>query len=325
MLSCTSRVLAAAFVLCLTIAAGRGAEPVPADSIASAEFFDREVKPLLATHCLKCHGGSGKAKGSLYLTSREGILKGGDSGSAVSLEAPRESLLLEAVNYSSFEMPPSGKLADDQIAVLTKWIDLGLPWGAEGELAERPTDDHGPPAVNETSKAFWSFQPVAVPTPPATHDAPWVRTPIDAFVLARLEQAGLQPAPPAEKTVLLRRAYYDLIGLPPSPEEVDAFLADDSPGAFERVIDALLASPHYGERWGRHWLDLVRYAETNSYERDGPKPFVWRYRRLRDSILQRRQAVRSVCHRATGRRRTGPRNARHDRRHRVLPLRYLAR
>ena len=254
------------------------ASPEPATIADPAAFFDSEVKPLLAEHCLKCHGAEGKPKGSLFLTSREGILKGGDSGSAVSLETPLESLLLEAVNYTGYEMPPSGKLADEQIAVLTKWVELGLPWGSEFELAEKPADEHGPPAVDEAAKAFWSFQPVTAPAVPKSNDNDWVRTPIDAFVLSKLKAAGLQPAPVASKAALLRRAYYDLIGLPPSPEEVEAFLADESPGAFERVVDPLLESPHYGERWGRHWLDLVRYAETNSYERDGAKPFVWRYR-----------------------------------------------
>ena len=284
MFHCRSQVLAIAAALIAPLAA-RGAEPVPADANDRAAFFEREVKPLLTAHCLKCHGGSGKAKAGLYLTSREGILKGGDSGPAVSLEAPRESLLLKAVNYSELEMPPSGKLADEQIAVLTKWIESGIPWGAERELAAQVTDARVAPVGDEKAKAFWSFQPVATPKLPATHDNGWVKTPIDAFVLAKLEQAGLQPAPAASKTALLRRAYYDLIGLPPSPEEVEAFVADDSPEAFERIIDKLLASPLYGERWGRHWLDLVRYAETNSYERDGAKPFVWRVPRLRDSIV----------------------------------------
>lgn len=277
MLSHTSRFLALAAALSW-VALARGAEPGPVDANESKAFFEEQVEPLLTAHCLKCHGGDGKAKGGLFLTSREGILKGGDSGPAVALDSPGESLLLEAVNYSGFEMPPSGKLADEQIAVLTKWIDQGLPWGEKEQLVEQQADQHGPPAVNETTKAFWSFQRVAPPAPPAVEDNDWAQNPIDAFVLARLQQAGLKPAPPADKTALLRRAYYDLIGLPPSPEEVEAFLADDSPGAFERVIDQLLASPHYGERWGRHWLDLVRYAETNSYERDGAKPFVWRYR-----------------------------------------------
>ncbi len=270
-------------------AAARAEEPVataspePAAVADPAAFFDSEVKPLLAAHCLKCHGADGKAKGSLFLTNREGILKGGDSGAAVSLEAPAESLLLEAVNYSGYEMPPSGKLADEQIAVFTKWVEFGLPWGSDAELGEKPTDDHGPPAVDDKAKAFWSFQPVTHPQPPSLRDNAWIRTPIDAFVLAKLNETGLKPAPPASKTALIRRAYYDLIGLPPSPEEVAAFLTDDSPGAFERVVDTLLESPHYGERWGRHWLDLVRYAETNSYERDGAKPFVWRYR---DYVIQ---------------------------------------
>lgn len=256
----------------------RGAEPEAADAAESQAFFENEVQPLLAAHCLKCHGGDGKAKGGLFLTSREGILQGGDSGPAVSLDAPAKSLLLEAINYSGYEMPPSGKLPSEQIAVLTRWVERGLPWGSRAQLAAQVADAHGPPAVDEAAKAFWSFQRVARPPSPTATDTAWVQTPIDAFVLAKLQAAGLQPAPRADKVALLRRAYYDLIGLPPSPEEVAAFLADDAPGAFERVVDSLLESPHYGERWGRHWLDLVRYAETNSYERDGAKPFVWRYR-----------------------------------------------
>lgn len=272
------RVNLSALLLLLSCSIAGGAEPGSVDAKDSAAFFDSEVKPILIAHCLKCHGGDGKAKGGLFLTNRESILKGGDSGAAVSLEKPHESLIMEAVNYSSMEMPPSGKLSSDKIAVLKKWIELGLPWGTGGELAARTTDHHGPPPVDDTSKAFWSFQPVGKPSPPKIADTEWVRSPIDAFILEKLRRAHLQPSPPASKTALLRRAYYDLIGLPPTPEEVRAFLADDSPGAYERVIDRLLASPHYGERWGRHWLDLVRYAETNSYERDGAKPFVWRYR-----------------------------------------------
>ena len=203
MFSCPSRLLAFAAAL-IWVAAVRAVEPAPADSIKSSAFFDSEVKPLLAAHCLRCHGGRGKAKGGLNLTSRDGILKGGDSGPAVSLAAPRESLLLEAVNYTGLEMPPSGKLKAEQIAVLTKWIDEGLPWGVNGALAARPSDNHVPPTVDEAAKAFWSFQPVALLTPPATHGDGWVRTPIDAFVLAELQQAGLKPAPAANKAALLR-------------------------------------------------------------------------------------------------------------------------
>ena len=253
-----------------------GNEQVP--SPEQIKFFEREIKPILVENCFKCHGGQGKSKGGLTLTSREGLLKGGDTGPAVSLESPPESVLLEAVNYASYEMPPSGKLPAEKIAALTQWVEMGLPWTPGDAMEPVESAQHGPPPVNDKTKKFWSFQPVARPEPPSVTDVQWVRTPIDAFVRKRLEEAGLQPAPRAAKTALLRRTYYDLIGLPPSPDQVQAFLNDDTPDAFERVVDQLLESPHYGERWGRHWLDLVRYAETNSYERDGAKPFVWRYR-----------------------------------------------
>lgn len=242
------------------------------------KFFETEIKPILVEHCFKCHGAKGTPKGGLSLTSRSGLLKGGDTGPSISLEAPSESILLEAVNYESYEMPPSGKLPQATIAALAKWVEMGLPWTPGDEVAHVEPEEHGPPPVNDETKKFWSFQPVARPNVPAVGNREWVRNPIDAFVLHGLEEAKLHPAPPATKTALLRRAYYDLIGLPPSPDEVQAFLGDNSPDAFERVVDQLLKSPHYGERWGRHWLDLVRYAETNSYERDGEKPFVWRYR-----------------------------------------------
>ena len=242
---------------------------------AGIKFFDEEVKPLLAKHCFKCHGPNKSVKGGLRLTSRASVLKGGDTGPAASLEKPTESLLLSAVNYDEYEMPPSGKLPQAAIDTFAKWIRLGLPMS---EIAEVEHDEPGPPPVNDETKRFWSFQPVKKPIPPAVTGGDWVQNAIDAFVLSRLEGAGLQPAPPAAKASLLRRAYYDLTGLPPSPEEVQAFVNDDAPNAFEKVVDRLLESPHYGERWGRHWLDLVRYAETNSYERDGPKPHVWRYR-----------------------------------------------
>jgi len=241
----------------------------------AAKFYEDRVKPILEQHCLKCHGGKESPKGGLRLTSRNAILKGGETGPAVSLDEPGASLLLAAVNYEGYEMPPTGKLAEEQIATLAEWVKLGVPMTGGDEVVEEP--QHGPPQVNEETRKFWSFQPVRRPEPPTANEA-WVRTPIDAFVWQQLHNAGLQPAPPAERTALLRRAYYDLIGLPPSPQEVADFLADDSPNAFEKVVDRLLDSPHYGEHWARHWLDLVRYAETNSYERDGPKPFVWRYR-----------------------------------------------
>ena len=242
-------------------------------------FFEEQVRPLLNATCFECHGGKAKIRGGLRLTSRAGLLKGGDSGPAVALDDPASSLLLEAVNYESYEMPPSGKLPREQIDVLARWVQMGLPWTPGDEPEEVEEDDHGfEPPVNDRTKQFWSFQPVRRPDAPAVKQQDWIRNPIDRFILSKLEQHGLTPARPAGRAALLRRAYYDLIGLPPSPKEVDLFLADDSPKAFQRVIDRLLKSPNYGEKWGRHWLDLVRYAETNSYERDGAKPFVWRYR-----------------------------------------------
>jgi mono/diheme cytochrome c family protein len=235
-----------------------------------AAFFEARVRPILQSRCLTCHGGA-KVKSGLSLTSREALLKGGDRGPAVSLDDPESSLLLQAVNRRDLEMPPKGKLAQSEIDVLARWVKMGAPWGSGSVV-------HGPPRVDERARAFWSFRPVVRPEVPAVKQAGWARTPVDAFILEALEAAGLRPAPPAGKTTLLRRVTYDLIGLPPTPEEVDAFLADGSPDAYEKVVDRLLASSHYGERWARHWLDLVRYAETNGYEFDAPKPQAWRYR-----------------------------------------------
>ena len=271
-----------ALFMALGLAAAEEPKPVPATS-EQLEFFTQQVLPILKTHCLKCHGDGKTIKGGLRLTSRENILKGGETGPAVSLDQPDDSLLLESINYQGYEMPPSGKLSAEHIAILTRWVKTKLTGAPEKVATADSHDGKGPPLVNEKNKQFWSFQPVSRPKVPTTKRLEWIRNPIDAFILSRLEAAGLRPVPHAMKTALLRRASYDLIGLPPTPEEVASFLADDSPEAFERVIDRLLESPHYGERWARHWLDLVRYAETNSYERDGAKPFVWRYR---DYVIQ---------------------------------------
>jgi hypothetical protein len=269
--------------LAAALALGTGLAPAAPDKDApaltpaeKARFFETQVRPILQANCFACHGGEEKIKGKLRLTTREGLLKGGDSGPAVSLEKPDESLLLRAVGYSDddLKMPPRGKLPQAQIDVLTRWVKMGVPWPAEAVKA-RPA---GPPPVNAETMNFWAFRPVKRPEVPAVKNAAWAANPIDRFILAKLEANGLEPAGPAGKTALLRRVTYDLTGLPPTPEEVEAFLADDAPGAYEKVVDRLLASPHYGEHWTRHWLDLVRYAESNSFERDGAKPFVWRYR-----------------------------------------------
>jgi hypothetical protein len=241
-----------------------------------ALFFKKDVLPLLTTRCFKCHGG-GKVKGELRLTSRDAILKGGETGPAVSLEQPAASLLLKAINYKDdLEMPPDGRLPPKAVEILTRWVKKGIPWDP-GTVIAGATEKKGG-AVTKEARNYWAYRPVKRPSLPNIKDRGWVSDPIDAFILARLEAKGLGPAPPADPTALVRRVYYDLTGLPPTPREVDAFVADPSPPAYERLIDRLLASPHHGEKWGRHWLDLVRYAETNGYERDSPKPYAWRFR-----------------------------------------------
>ncbi|MCE9547429.1 MAG: PSD1 and planctomycete cytochrome C domain-containing protein [Planctomycetia bacterium] len=262
-----------------TQAVCQGAEPAASASPADNQFYEQQVQPLLKQHCLRCHGEGKKIEGGLRLTSRSSVLRGGDSGPAVDLDKPMSSRLVEAINYRDLEMPPKDKLPPDKIAVLTRWVELKIPFppgGPEDEPAPPPKKKS--PQVDEQNRNFWSFRHVVRPPVPQVKGAAWVRNPIDAFILSRLEQVGLEPAPAASKQVLIRRATYDLWGLPPSPEEVAAYTADDRPDAYERLVDRLLASPHYGERWGRHWLDLVRYADTNSYERDSAKPYSWGYR-----------------------------------------------
>jgi hypothetical protein len=254
------------------------AQKSPQPTTTKGEFFDKQVWPILKAKCVPCHGGTNPS-GNLNLTDRAAILKGGLSGPSVDLKRHTDSLLLKAVRYEGRKMPPQGKLPQAQIETLSKWVAQGMEWGKSGDEAKNA--HHGPPPVNAETMKFWSFQPVKRPAVPNTkNQKPETKNqnPIDAFILAKLEKNGLTPAPFAGRATLLRRAYYDVIGLPPSPDDVKAFVADKSPNAWEKVVDKLLASPQYGERWGRHWLDLVRYAETNSFERDGDKPFVWRYR-----------------------------------------------
>lgn len=258
------------------------AAAAPAFTPQQVDFYEKEVKPILTQHCLKCHGADDKVKGGLSLATRKAVVDGGDTGSAIDPKDPDASLLLKAIHYAdeSMRMPPKGKLPAKDIATLSKWVKDGLPFPADklGDTAAQAPPKHKGGVVTEEAKRYWAYQPVKRPPLPEVKDRGWVRTPVDAFVLARLEAKGLKPVKPADKATLVRRAYYDLWGLPPTPEQVDEFVRDQSPDAWERLIDRLLASPHYGEKWGRHWLDVVRYAETNGYERDGPKPFVWRYR-----------------------------------------------
>ncbi|MDY3551736.1 PSD1 and planctomycete cytochrome C domain-containing protein [Gemmata sp. JC717] len=248
----------------------RAAEPV------DNEFFEKKVRPVLVAHCISCHDAK-KQKGGLRLDTKGEFAKGGDNGAAVKPGDPAKSLLIEAVAYGGdIKMPPKGKLSDADIATLTAWVKGGAPWPADGGNAQGPTEKFDPHA---RAKAQWSFRPIQrPPVPDIQGSKAEVRNDIDRFLLARLQKEGLSFAPPAEKRALLRRVTFDLIGLPPTPEEVNAFLKDDGPGAFEKVVDRLLASPQYGVRWARHWLDLVRYAETQGHEFDFDIPDAWRYR-----------------------------------------------
>lgn len=216
------------------------------------EFFEKKIRPLLAANCYACHSQqSEKPQAGLRLDTTEGLLKGGNSGPAILPGDPEKSRLIRAVRYidSSLRMPPASQLPAAQVAVLEAWVKMGAPVPRQ----ERPST---------LATSHWAFQPVKSPPIPAVKSKLWVQSPVDAFILAKLESKGLSPALAADKRTLIRRASYDLIGLPPTPEEVSAFLADKSPAAFAKVVDRLLASPQYGERWGRHWLDLARYANT---------------------------------------------------------------
>ncbi len=231
-------------------------------SAASSEFFEKDIRPLLAERCFDCHGGKKKVEASLKLTSRADMLHGGDDGPAIVPGKPDDSLLIKAIRYDGdVQMPPKGKLKDAQIKALTRWVEMGAPWTvASATPIELPKGQ--PYKINDEQRRFWSFQPVRPQSPPTVKDAWLPRSDIDRFILAPLEAKGLSLAPPADRRTLLRRATFDLTGLPPTIDEMDAFLADKSPNAFARVVDRLLASPEYGKRWGRHWLDLVRYADA---------------------------------------------------------------
>ena len=245
---------------------------------AATEFFEEKIRPVLAINCYSCHGAEAQM-GGLRVDSRAALLKGGKTGSALTVGDPAKSLLLTAVQQSgSLKMPLGGHLKQPEIAALSAWIKGGAPWPEA--IPTAGTDPATSYMISSAQKRFWSFQPVTRPMPPPVKNAAWVRTPIDRFVLARLEARGLTPAPPADKRTLIRRATFDLTGLPPTPAEINAFLSDTSPSAFARVVDRLLASPRYGECWGRHWLDVARYADTKGYvfNEDRSYPDAYTYR-----------------------------------------------
>jgi hypothetical protein len=243
-------------------------------------YFEAEIRPILAAHCYQCHSARAKKiRGNLTLDGADGWQKGGDLGPAVVPGKPDESLLVQAVHYGDedLKMPPKGKLADAEIEKLERWVKMGAPGPrATSSAGVR----RGPLSAGDVAqgKDFWAFRPPADPPVPAVRAGAWPTSALDRFILAALEEKGLEPAPQADKRTLIRRATFDLIGLPPTAEEIHAFLVDDSPEAFDRVVDRLLASPRYGERWGRHWLDVARYADSNGLDENVAHGHAWRYR-----------------------------------------------
>lgn len=237
------------------------------------EFFAARVRPLLVRNCLSCHMDS--PKGGLRLDSRDALLKGGVSGPAIIPGDPHDSLLIKTVrtNDPRTKMPPDQALSENEIADLVEWVKKGALW--ENAIADSEITEY---LITPAHRSFWSFQPLRKHPAPEVRPKEWSRNPIDQFILAKLEERKLKPAPRAARRILIRRASYDLTGLPPTPEEVEAFLADQSPDAFAKVVDRLLASPHYGERWARHWLDLVRYSDTAGDSSDYPIPQAYLYR-----------------------------------------------
>jgi mono/diheme cytochrome c family protein len=243
--------------------------------------FPQDIAPILATKCIQCHG-QDSTMGGLDLRTKDGLIKGGQHGPAVVIgKAAESSLYRHLTGQVQPQMPMGGRLSDQQIVLIKKWIDGGAQWDAGATLITSARA--GEPKFTPSQKRYWFFQPLAKPAVPAVRDAAQVRTPVDAFILAKLEEKKIRPNAPADKVTLLRRASIDLIGLPPTPGETQAFLADNSPDAFAKVVDRLLASPQYGERWGREWLDVARYADTNGFKADEIRPNIWRYR---DYVIQ---------------------------------------
>ena len=244
---------------CLCLLAVGGGVFAAESTAEGLAFFEKKIRPVLVEHCYKCHSASSeKVKGGLLLDTREGIRKGGESGPAVVPGNLKGSLLVSALKHDDFEMPPKEKLSAAVIADFEKWIMMGAP---DPRRATRPVSK--PDSIDiEAGRKHWAYQPLKAPAIPEVTDAAWPGNDIDRFILARLESTGLQPGADTKKITLVRRLYFDLIGLPPTPEEIARFVDDKSSEAYENLVDRLMKSPRFGERWGRHWLDVVRYAES---------------------------------------------------------------
>ncbi|MCY2974225.1 MAG: PSD1 and planctomycete cytochrome C domain-containing protein [Planctomycetota bacterium] len=271
-------------------AADKPIERSSGDSKDQVEFFEKHIRPILVDNCFECHAGN-ESKGGLRLDSKSSLNAGGDSGAIIEPGRPDSSLLIDAVRYKNhdLQMPPKNRLSSENVETLERWVSQGGVYPAWAETNSNNAED----AVTEENQRaqskpagmsieeglkFWSMQPVENPSVPTTKDPSWLNNPIDAFVLSKLEQAGLKPSKAASRRSLIRRVTFDLIGLPPTPAEVDAFIADDSPDAYSRVVDRLLDSPDYGIRWGRHWLDVARYADSNGLDENVALGNAWRYR-----------------------------------------------
>src|SRR5437588_5089923 len=260
------------------VRAGAAEKNAPPVSVQEAEFFEARVRPVLAENCFSCHGPL-KQKSGLRLDSRSALLKGSENGPVIDSGEQGNSRLIQAVRYAGeIKMPPRGKLPAQAVEVLTAWVKMGVPWPQERASS-------GSDALAESWQRHWAFEPVKKPVLTTSKERNWPRSTIDRLILARLEASGLSPSAPADRRTLLRRATLDLLGLPPSPEEIEAFEADRAPDAFARVVERLLASPHYGERWGRYWLDVARYADTKGYVFFEENDYPWAYT-YRDYVIR---------------------------------------
>ncbi len=267
----------------------------PATSASDAErFFETEVRPMLAARCLECHGPD-KQEAGLRLDSREALLKGSDGEVVVVPGEPDKSPLIHAVRYEgNVQMPPAGKLADNELAMLTTWVKLGVPWGGAAPAA---TAETMPERAARAKATHWAYQPIARPELPTVDDPAWNGNPIDRFIYAELARQGLTPSRAADRRTLLRRLSFDLTGLPPTVAEVEEFVNDAAPAAVAKVVDRLLASPAYGQRWGRHWLDVARYSDTKGYvfTEDRRYPYSYTYRDYVIAALNEDRPYDSFC------------------------------
>jgi mono/diheme cytochrome c family protein len=243
------------------------------------EVFKTHVRPILIQHCIKCHGGK-KTESEFDLSERARLLRGGTAGPAIVVGNAKESLLYQLISHAKEpHMPHNGrKLPDEDIRQIAAWIENGAPYDNPLRARQGEAESWTRKVVPEDARQFWAFQPLRRVEPPPVQNETWPRTPIDRFILSKLEAAGVQPNPPISRRQLIRRAYFDLVGLPPTPQEIEAFGNDPAPDAYERLLEHLLDSPHYGERWGRHWLDLARFGESHGFEHDYDRPTAYPYR-----------------------------------------------